>query len=85
MLYNVALVYTVKSESVSHLVMSDSLQYHGLYLCSWDSPGKNTGVDCHFLLQRIFPEPGIEPRSPALQTDAFPAEPPGKPLQHEGE
>ena len=19
-------------------------------LCPWDSPGKNTGVDCHFLL-----------------------------------
>ena len=27
---------------------------HGL-LCPWDSPGKNTGVDCHFLLQGIFP------------------------------
>ena len=24
-------------------------------LCSWDSPGKNTGVDCHFLFQGIFP------------------------------
>ena len=24
-------------------------------LCPWDSPGRNTGVDCHFLLQRIFP------------------------------
>ena len=23
-------------------------------LCPWDSPGKNTGVDCHVLLQRIF-------------------------------
>ena len=21
-------------------------------LCPWDSPGKNTGVGCHFLLQR---------------------------------
>ena len=21
----------------------------------WDSPGKNTGVSCHFLLQKIFP------------------------------
>ena len=21
--------------------------------CPWDSPGKNTGVCCHFLLQRI--------------------------------
>ena len=23
-------------------------------LCPWNSPGKNTGVDCHFLLQRVF-------------------------------
>ena len=23
-------------------------------LCLWDSPGKNTGVACHFLPQRIF-------------------------------
>ena len=23
-------------------------------LCLWDSPGKNTGVGCHFLLQGIF-------------------------------
>ena len=35
--------------------MPDSLQPHGLYparlLCSWNSPGKITGVGCHFLLQ----------------------------------
>ena len=24
----------------------------------WNSPGKNTGVSCHFLLQRIFPTQG---------------------------
>ena len=23
-------------------------------LCPWDSPDKNTGVGCHFLLQGIF-------------------------------
>ena len=32
---------------------------HGLQptrlLCPWDSPGKHTGVGCHFLLQGIFP------------------------------
>ena len=22
------------------------------FLCPWDSPGKNTGVGCHFLLQK---------------------------------
>ena len=26
-----------------------------------------------------LPEPGIKPRSPALQADSLPAEPPGKP------
>ena len=39
--------------------MSDSLPPHGLQsarlLCSWNFPGKNTGVGCHFLLQGIFP------------------------------
>ena len=43
-------------------VVSDSLQPHGLYptrlLCPWDSPGKNTGVGCHFLIQEIFPTQG---------------------------
>ena len=28
-----------------------------------------------------LPNPGIKPRSPALQADSLPAEPPGKPLQ----
>ena len=36
-------------------VMSDSLWPHGSWparlLWPWDSPGKNTGVGCHFLLQ----------------------------------
>ena len=27
-------------------------------LCPWDSPGKNTEVDCHALLQEIFPIQG---------------------------
>ena len=35
--------------------MSDSVQPHRQkptrLLCPWDSPGKNTGVGCHFLLQ----------------------------------
>ena len=39
-------------------VMSHSLRPHGLQparlLCPWDSPGKNTAVGCHFLLQGIF-------------------------------
>ena len=31
-------------------------------LCPWDSPGKNTGVGCHALLQGIFPTQGSNPR-----------------------
>ena len=30
-------------------------------LCLWDSPGKNTRVGCHALLQRIFPIQGYNP------------------------
>ena len=97
----------------------------------WDSPGKNTGMGCHFLLQcmrvksesevtqscptlcnpidhspagpsvhrilqerisnglplpspRDLPNLGIEPGSPALQADALPSEPPGKPNKYYG-
>jgi len=34
----------------------------------------------HSLLQGHLPSQGIEPRSPALQVDSFPCEPPGKPI-----
>ena len=30
-----------------------------ILLCPWNSPGKNTGVDCHALLQGIFPTQGL--------------------------
>ena len=65
---------------LSCLVMSDSLQPHGLYSppgfsVHGDSPGKNIGVGCHGDL----PKPGIESRSPTLWADSLPAEPPGKP------
>ena len=44
-------------------VVSDSLWPHGLQptrlLCPWNSPSRNTGVGCHFLLQRIFPTQGL--------------------------
>ena len=50
---------------VSRSVVSDSLRPHRLQparlLCPWDSPGKNTGVDCHNILQRIFPTQGLNP------------------------
>ena len=73
----------MKRKSVNVLVtqvMSESQQSHGLQptrlVCPWDSPGKNTGADCHFLLQGIF---FTEPGPPILQADSLPSEPPGKP------
>ena len=39
-----------------------------------NSPGQNTGVGSLSLLQGNLPNPGIEPRSPALQEDSLPAE-----------
>ena len=53
--------------------MSDSLRPHGLY-SPWNSPGQNTGVGSLSLLQGIFPNPGIEPRSPTLQADSLATE-----------
>ena len=54
---------------LSHLVMSDS--FCNPMDCSppgssvhADSPGKNTGVGCHALLQRIFPTQGSNPGLP---------------------
>ena len=38
---------------------------------SLDSPGKNTEVGCHALLQGIFSDPEIEPASPALAGGFF--------------
>ena len=50
---------------VSHSVMSDCLWSHGLWparlLCPWNSPGKNTGLVCHSLLQGVFPTQESKP------------------------
>ena len=68
---------------LSHSVVSDSLQPHGL---------QHTKLPCPWGLSRQehwsalpcpppgdFPNPEIEPRSPSLKADSLPAEPPGKP------
>ena len=41
--------------------------------------GQNTGVGSWLPIPGDLPNPGIEPRSPALQVDSLAAEPPGKP------
>ena len=45
---------------------------------SWNSPGQDTGVGSLFPSPDL-PNPGIEPRSPSLQSDSLPVEPQGKP------
>ena len=57
--------------------MPDSLQPHGLlpakFLCPWDSPGKNTGVGFHLLIQGSS-QPVTQPaslKSPALASVFF--------------
>ena len=62
----------------SHSVVYDSLQPHGLYR-PCNPPGQSTGVGSLFLLQGTLPNPGIKHRSPALQADSLPSEPPGNP------
>ena len=47
-------------------------------LCPWNSPGQSTGVGCRPSPEDL-PKPGMEPRSPTLQSDSLPSEPPGKP------
>ena len=40
-------------------------------LCPWNSPGENAGAGFQFLLWGSS-QPGIEPRSPALQVGSLP-------------
>ena len=50
---------------LGHSAMSDSMWPYepqpARLLGPWDSPCKNNGVDCHALLQEIFPTQGSNP------------------------
>ena len=63
--------------------MSESVRPHGLWsarlLCPWDSPGKNTGVGCHFLLQGIFPTQGSNLNLLHWQAGSLPLSHQGRP------
>ena len=50
-------------KSLSHVRLFATLWTVTL-LCPWDSPGKSTGVGCHFLLQEIFSTQGSNPGLP---------------------
>ena len=51
--------------------MSDSLWPQGLY-SPWNFPGRDTIVDCHFLLQGIFPTQGSKVCLLHWQVDSLP-------------
>ena len=68
--------------------MSDSLWPHGLVALQtpppWNSPGKGYWSGLPSPAPGDFPDPGITPRSPALQADSLPSEPPEKGLKETG-
>ena len=72
-----------KRESVSRSVSLQPQSLCRLYpirlLCPWDSPGKNTGVSCHSLLQGIFLTKGWKLGLPNCRQILLLTEPPGKP------
>ena len=83
MLYNGVLASALQEhgkDAQSSLTLCDPMDCSppGSYV-GGGSPGENTGVGCPDFLQGIFPNPGTEPRSPALQADYLPTEPSGKP------
>ena len=45
----------------------------------WGSPSKNTGMCCHFLLQEIFPNQGLNPCLWHWQADSLPLSHHGSP------
>ena len=58
-----------ESDTIERLNSKSIIRYMicNLYtrlLHPWDFPGKNTGMDCHFLLQEIFPTQGWNPGLP---------------------
>ena len=58
--------------------MSDSVRPQRRLPRPWDSPGKNTGVGCHFLLQcmKVKSESEVPQSGPSL-SDSMDCSPPG--------
>ena len=65
-----------------HKCLGNPMDLPARLLCPWDFPGKNTEVDCHFLLQGIFPTQGLKLHLLYLlrwQVGSLPLEPSGVP------
>ena len=64
---------------VTHSVVLDSLwtlAHQALLSIGYSREEYWSGLPCPF--PGDLPDPGMEPRSPALQVDSLPSEPPGK-------
>ena len=62
--------------------LCDPVTVAHLALCPWHSPGQNTGVGCHAVLQGIFLTWGLNPRLLWLlhwQVNSLPLGPPERP------
>ena len=76
-------IHTLCCAVLNFSVVSDCLQNHGpqhaRLLCPWGFSRQEywSGLPCPPPGDLL--NPGIEPRSPALQADSLPSEPPGKP------
>ena len=68
-----------REESESCSVMSNSLQPHGLD-SAWNSPGQNTGMGNHSLLQGIFSTQGSNPGLPHYRQILYQLSHKGSPL-----
>ena len=68
---------------LSYSVVFNNLQPHGLHpvrlLCPWGFSRREYWNVLPCPPPGDLPNPGIEPRSPALQADSLSSEPPGKP------
>ena len=84
-----SIVIWSEAQMITHTCESEKVKVIQLCPTTWtvalpgfsvhgDSPGRNTGVCCHSLLQGYLPNPGIKPQSPSLQADSLPSEPPGE-------
>ena len=74
----------MKRACVSGSVVSSSLEPHGLQsarlLCPWNSPGRNTGVGSHALLQVIFLTQGSNAGLPHCKQSLYHLSHQGKPF-----
>ena len=79
---------SMRDESVKVLVAQSCPTLCNPMVCSLTGFSLSMGFsrqDCcsglPFPSPGVLPDPGIEPRSPAMQTDSLPSEPPGKPYE----